>query len=146
MLDVLLCFSSRRRHTRCALVTGVQTCALPIFAFWRPFGAVAACLALLLAGYAGYMVMEPRTEQQVAEVAPQQIAPSYVAVLEDEANQPVLVVTAFTGPWRVTVEPLRAPTPAQGKAYTVQAVGRYSGTNSPQLPAHGAQDMPTSTE
>src|SRR3546814_6499677 len=35
-------FSSRRRHTRCALVTGVQTCALPIFtitsaattAFW----------------------------------------------------------------------------------------------------------------
>src|SRR3546814_6582167 len=23
--------SSRRRHTRCALVTGVQTCALPIF-------------------------------------------------------------------------------------------------------------------
>src|SRR3546814_4667574 len=30
----LLCdffFSSRRRHTRCALVTGVQTCALPIW-------------------------------------------------------------------------------------------------------------------
>src|SRR3546814_20908628 len=43
-------FSSRRRHTRCALVTGVQTCALPIlkhpigrdrFAFslnWAEFG------------------------------------------------------------------------------------------------------------
>src|SRR3546814_323005 len=31
---VFLCFfffSSRRRHTRCALVTGVQTCALPIY-------------------------------------------------------------------------------------------------------------------
>src|SRR3546814_2369121 len=26
-------FSSRRRHTRCALVTGVQTCALPIFTY-----------------------------------------------------------------------------------------------------------------
>src|SRR3546814_8841573 len=26
----VLLFSSRRRHTRCALVTGVQTCALPI--------------------------------------------------------------------------------------------------------------------
>src|SRR3546814_2090929 len=26
----IFCFSSRRRHTRCALVTGVQTCALPI--------------------------------------------------------------------------------------------------------------------
>src|SRR3546814_10595399 len=31
-LGLLFCFffSSRRRHTRCALVTGVQTCALPI--------------------------------------------------------------------------------------------------------------------
>src|SRR3546814_20334455 len=28
-------FSSRRRHTRCALVTGVQTCALPISACTR---------------------------------------------------------------------------------------------------------------
>src|SRR3546814_2931741 len=27
---VMFFFSSRRRHTRCALVTGVQTCALPI--------------------------------------------------------------------------------------------------------------------
>src|SRR3546814_5054521 len=30
---ILFFFSSRRRHTRCALVTGVQTCALPIFFF-----------------------------------------------------------------------------------------------------------------
>src|SRR3546814_7252467 len=29
---VVCFFSSRRRHTRCALVTGVQTCALPILA------------------------------------------------------------------------------------------------------------------
>src|SRR3546814_17875505 len=28
-------FSSRRRHTSCALVTGVQTCALPICPFRR---------------------------------------------------------------------------------------------------------------
>src|SRR3546814_10376226 len=28
---VIFFFSSRGRHTRCALVTGVQTCALPIF-------------------------------------------------------------------------------------------------------------------
>src|SRR3546814_16298877 len=31
--------SSRRRHTRCALVTGVQTCALPICAFGPAPGA-----------------------------------------------------------------------------------------------------------
>src|SRR3546814_6907351 len=30
MLVSVFFFSSRRRHTRCALVTGVQTCALPI--------------------------------------------------------------------------------------------------------------------
>src|SRR3546814_11913687 len=30
VVDVVFFFSSRRRHTRCALVTGVQTCALPI--------------------------------------------------------------------------------------------------------------------
>src|SRR3546814_1883081 len=31
IFSFLFFFSSRRRHTRCALVTGVQTCALPIF-------------------------------------------------------------------------------------------------------------------
>src|SRR3546814_2192580 len=30
MLDIVFFLSSRGRHTRCALVTGVQTCALPI--------------------------------------------------------------------------------------------------------------------
>src|SRR3546814_360224 len=30
MYLIFFFFSSRRRHTRCALVTGVQTCALPI--------------------------------------------------------------------------------------------------------------------
>src|SRR3546814_10385879 len=29
--------SSRRRQTKCALVTGVQTCALPIFTIMTPF-------------------------------------------------------------------------------------------------------------
>src|SRR3546814_18539575 len=40
MLCMLVCrvffFSSRRRHTRCALVTGVQTCALPISGVRQP--------------------------------------------------------------------------------------------------------------
>src|SRR3546814_8329001 len=40
MVLFLFFFSSRRRHTRCALVTGVQTCALPI------------CLTCLEAGIA----------------------------------------------------------------------------------------------
>src|SRR3546814_10480094 len=35
LLSLVFFFSSRRRHTRCALVTGVQTCALPI---WQQLG------------------------------------------------------------------------------------------------------------
>src|SRR3546814_4285280 len=38
-------FSSRGRHTRCALVTGVQTCALPITP-GRMWGAIAVGVAL----------------------------------------------------------------------------------------------------
>src|SRR3546814_8744032 len=41
----LLYFSSRRRHTSCALVTGVQTCALPIS---FPFVAVGEQLGLVI--------------------------------------------------------------------------------------------------
>src|SRR3546814_3606207 len=40
-IGVIFFFSSRRRHTRCALVTGVQTCALPIFR-WAEASAAAS--------------------------------------------------------------------------------------------------------
>src|SRR3546814_5039771 len=36
MFSFVFFFSSRRRHTRCALVTGVQTCALPICSVRQP--------------------------------------------------------------------------------------------------------------
>src|SRR3546814_1116128 len=55
-------FSSRRRHTRCALVTGVQTCALPISG---PNGAGKSSLirmaAGLLAPIAGRIAREDST-------------------------------------------------------------------------------------
>src|SRR3546814_15330693 len=41
-------FSSRRRHTRCALVTGVQTCALPILTL---VGATSPGVPFLLLGH-----------------------------------------------------------------------------------------------
>src|SRR3546814_2934478 len=46
MMYYLFFFSSRRRHTRCALVTGVQTCALPIYAFENRSKAARSGLAL----------------------------------------------------------------------------------------------------
>src|SRR3546814_16266837 len=54
--SVLFFFSSRRRHTRCALVTGVQTCALPIFSLvivavivWGTWGLLRESVTLSLA-------------------------------------------------------------------------------------------------
>src|SRR3546814_4060599 len=46
----LLFFSSRRRHARCALVTGVQTCALPILIMI--FGAIMPAFV----GFANWMI------------------------------------------------------------------------------------------
>src|SRR3546814_7869156 len=53
-------FSSRRRQTRCALVTGVQTCALPI---WQPVDPY-----LVHGGEVGIDVLQPdlRAEQVLA--------------------------------------------------------------------------------
>src|SRR3546814_15304264 len=42
MMERVLFFASRRRHTICALVTGVQTCALPILLGGDPVAAIPA--------------------------------------------------------------------------------------------------------
>src|SRR3546814_7921789 len=47
LLFFIFFFSSRRRHTRCALVTGVQTCALPIWTAFPPQGLARATAVLL---------------------------------------------------------------------------------------------------
>src|SRR3546814_915021 len=49
LVYVCFFFSSRRRHTRCALVTGVQTCALPIFrqaSYWFQKQGYAICVLM----------------------------------------------------------------------------------------------------
>src|SRR3546814_5891865 len=43
---MFLFFSSRRRHTSCALVTGVQTCSLPI-SCWQPASNAHAAIAAM---------------------------------------------------------------------------------------------------
>src|SRR3546814_3005215 len=49
-------FSSRRRHTRCALVTGVQTCALPILTRSRELVPSEWPAVLRRAGFTGTVV------------------------------------------------------------------------------------------
>src|SRR3546814_10197897 len=65
-------FSSRRRHTRCALVTGVQTCALPISLLWPmksslPFNADIAALASITPWL--YVVKARRKELQASSIS-----------------------------------------------------------------------------
>src|SRR3546814_4046061 len=59
----LVFFSSRRRHTRCAVVTGVQTCALPILRVRTPGAgsdrgrAAGAATAGLVTGFPGLLLV-----------------------------------------------------------------------------------------
>src|SRR3546814_4631875 len=55
-------FSSRRRHTRCALVTGVQTCALPIL---YPLCALLLSFVLPLASASDQALWEHSTLNQI---------------------------------------------------------------------------------
>src|SRR3546814_5498971 len=58
----MLCFfffSSRRRHTRCALVTGVQTCALPIYTAPQPQLALLARIKLRPSGLSPAPALAP---------------------------------------------------------------------------------------
>ncbi|NIA70098.1 hypothetical protein HBA54_15945 [Pelagibius litoralis] len=107
-------------------------------AFWRPFGAVAAVLVVLLGGYAGFIGYQSGQQPvQIAETAPQQVLPSYVAVLEDGSEQPALVVTAYTGPWRLAVKPLRPLDGEEAKVFQVWTVERGNGTIRPLLQLAG---------
>src|SRR3546814_16065949 len=57
-LFFLFFLSSRSRHTRGALVTGVQTCALPIWIFAAAF--LIFCLGTFTAGFYGSYVQSYR--------------------------------------------------------------------------------------
>src|SRR3546814_10317866 len=70
-------FSSRRRHTRCALVTGVQTCALPISS-QRVLDALAPAMPNLLGGSADLTHSNLTQAKAQAPVAPGDFAGSYI--------------------------------------------------------------------
>src|SRR3546814_13083020 len=65
-------FSSRRRHTRCALVTGVQTCALPISARLVRLGVAPDTASTL--GFAAVIGLTTYASLVIGELVPKQIA------------------------------------------------------------------------
>src|SRR3546814_5039588 len=69
ILVFFLFFSSRRRHTRCSLVTGVQTCALPICE--PSFDPLTSDRDFhIAASDVGHLLVLPRMLEWVREMAP----------------------------------------------------------------------------
>src|SRR3546814_2595876 len=83
---VLICFfiSSRRRHTSCALVTGVQTCALPISPSVQRYNGYPA---MTISGNAapGYSSGEAMAEmERLAEQLPEGFAYEWTGISYEE--------------------------------------------------------------
>ena len=93
---------------------------------WTAGAALAAAAAL-----AAYVVLERGILEDPATVAERQIAPSYVAVLSDDADRPGIVVTAFDKPWRLAVEPLAGLSVPDSAVLQIWAVERNTGATRP---------------
>src|SRR3546814_554715 len=69
MLFYCLFFSSRRLHTRCALVTGVQTCALPIYRFYLHAILRRLDFSVAIAGFVSLLLVPDRCARRPAILA-----------------------------------------------------------------------------
>ena len=89
--------------------------------FWRAFGVGSAAIALVLAVMATVLALRP----------PDALSPSYVAVLQNPAGQPALVVTGYRAPFRLKTEPLVLPAPAKGQVLQIWAIEKDTGAIRP---------------
>src|SRR3546814_4037695 len=92
-------FSSRRRHTRCALVTGVQTCALPISRLRRRRGVRRAAPQDGRAASRAGAMGEDRAMNQLAPLpapAPALALPALIAAADERAQLRFLEFFAVT--------------------------------------------------
>src|SRR3546814_20848166 len=79
-------FSSRRRHTSCALVTGVQTCALPI-SLWATSAGVSTRPAST--GYTGTFALSSGTAMSVVPLPPPIKLREWIQAHRDQLKPPV---------------------------------------------------------
>ena len=89
--------------------------------FWRAFGLGSAAAAIVLAVFSTMLVLRP----------PDSLSPSYVAVLQNSAGQPALVVTGYRAPFRLRTEPIVMPSPPKGQVLQIWAIERETGTIRP---------------
>src|SRR3546814_8757952 len=72
-------FSSRRRHTICALVTGVQTCALPI-SEWFDYDRTTAMLPLAPGMSSVVLTLDNEQAQHLAAMPLDRLGPQLAAL------------------------------------------------------------------
>ena len=89
--------------------------------FWRASSLGSAAAAIVLAVFTTLLVLRP----------PDSLSPSYVAVLQNPAGQPALVVTGYRAPFRLKTEPIVLPAPAQGQVLQIWAIEKDTGTLRP---------------
>src|SRR3546814_19099607 len=96
LFDVFF-FSSRRRHTRCALVTGVQTCALPICVVCPAF-----FKTNLLESWQGNAKMKPFAEKMMT-TSPDTLDTVADAVFAAAERQQFMIIPTRNEPlrWRI---------------------------------------------
>src|SRR3546814_13988871 len=87
-------FSSRRRHTRCALVTGVQTCALPIYNVQTISG---DNLETLIAGPGGGAVLAQVGDRDLYILADPDLINNLAFASRDRAVGGAMLVDAIAG-------------------------------------------------
>src|SRR3546814_3791442 len=109
-------FSSRRRHTRCALVTGVQTCALPIYSLGHKAASrgtdrasrIDAALSLWYRGFVAEAIDDFYTNEAVRDCTGERhcglLRLSDMASWEASYEEPVVAAygrytVAKCGPW-----------------------------------------------
>src|SRR3546814_1158248 len=114
-------FSSRRRQTRCALVTGVQTCALPIsLARQHPYQLLVGLVSIsdraaggayedqgipaLQSWLDGALTQPPQFVARLIPDEPEQISATLVHLV-DELGCDLVLTTGGTGPARRDVTP-----------------------------------------
>ena len=91
--------------------------------FWRPFGTFAAAVSVALAAYVGVeLARRPATVP---------LDPQYIAVLADAAQNPAIVVTAYSKPFRLTVEPIKPIAVTPGHVLRIWTVDRATGERQP---------------
>ncbi len=116
-------FAAIRHRIETGSRAGVTSGFWELLGFWRAFSAIGAAAVVVLALTTTFLMLRP----------PAAVPPSYVAILQDQAAQPAVAVTAYKNPWRLNVESLAVTSTRPDQVLQIWAVEKGSGTLRPLI-------------